>query len=59
MSKHKTLGAVATAGLLTVLIGLFVACIPLQGKAPIPTRKPLTLTLMVTNDTWGYLEPCG
>jgi len=28
--------------------------------APTPvTRDPLGLTIVHSNDTWGYLEPCG
>jgi 2',3'-cyclic-nucleotide 2'-phosphodiesterase (5'-nucleotidase family) len=27
--------------------------------AGVPTRTPLDLTIVHTNDTWGYLEPCG
>ena len=60
VGKHNTLQSAATVGLLTVFVGLFVACTPFRGKAPIPTREPLTLILMITNDTRGYLEePCG
>lgn len=24
-----------------------------------PTPGPLTLTLIHSNDTWGYVDPCG
>lgn len=26
---------------------------------PQPTPPPLSLTIVQTNDTWGYLDPCG
>ncbi|MFQ5340405.1 MAG: hypothetical protein ACE5F6_02540 [Anaerolineae bacterium] len=26
---------------------------------PQPTPAPLSLTIVQTNDTWGYLDPCG
>ena len=26
--------------------------------APV-AQKPIALTILHTNDTWGYLEPCG
>ena len=33
---------------------------PTAAPAPRPTpAEPLTLTLLHTNDTWGYLWPCG
>ena len=26
---------------------------------PTPTPRPIELTVLHTNDTWGYSEPCG
>ena len=26
---------------------------------PTPTPQPIELTVLHTNDTWGYSEPCG
>lgn len=40
----------AAAALAIVLIGC-------GGRAP--ASGPLDLTVAHTNDTWGYLEPCG
>jgi hypothetical protein len=32
----------------------------LSPRAPTPvTRGPLGLTIVHSNDTWGYLAPCG
>jgi hypothetical protein len=30
-----------------------------RARSPDPARTPLTLTLLHTNDTWGYVRPCG
>ncbi len=27
--------------------------------APSPTPGPLALTIVHSNDTWGYVDPCG
>ena len=27
--------------------------------SPPASEKPLDITLLHTNDTWGYIEPCG
>jgi 2',3'-cyclic-nucleotide 2'-phosphodiesterase (5'-nucleotidase family) len=35
-----------------------VATAPLA-QPPRVTPKPLDLTILHTNDTWGYLLPCG
>ncbi len=51
-----------------VLLILASGCYPIgqvnaPASAPVvpPTAqpKPLTLTILHTNDTWGYLLPCG
>lgn len=26
---------------------------------PMPSPEPLALTVVHSNDTWGYLDPCG
>ena len=56
IGKHNILRIAATAGLVTLLAGLLAAC---ASKSATPPPGSLTLTLMVTNDTWGQLEPCG
>ena len=33
--------------------------IPTPTPAPTPTPQPIELTVLHTNDTWGYSEPCG
>ncbi|MCX6029121.1 MAG: hypothetical protein NT169_07435 [Chloroflexi bacterium] len=35
-----------------------VASVPVA-QPPTATPKPLDLTILHTNDTWGYLLPCG
>lgn len=35
-----------------------VAATP-PAAAPTPTAAPLAFTLLHTNDTWGYYDPCG
>ena len=32
---------------------------PEPTDTPRPTPAPLSLTIVHTNDTWGYLDPCG
>jgi len=32
---------------------------PIPTSTPTPTPQPIELTVMHTNDTWGYSEPCG
>jgi 2',3'-cyclic-nucleotide 2'-phosphodiesterase (5'-nucleotidase family) len=32
---------------------------PLNAPAPTATAGPLQLTILHTNDTWGYFLPCG
>jgi len=32
---------------------------PVPRPSPIPTPQPIELTVLHTNDTWGYSEPCG
>lgn len=32
---------------------------PEPTDTPQPTPAPIDLTLVHTNDTWGYLDPCG
>jgi 2',3'-cyclic-nucleotide 2'-phosphodiesterase (5'-nucleotidase family) len=33
--------------------------IPTSTPTPTPTPRPIELTVLHTNDTWGYSEPCG
>lgn len=33
--------------------------IPTPTPSPTPTPRPIGLTVLHTNDTWGYSEPCG
>jgi len=51
--------------LLAVLI-LAAGCVPaaapvqpMPGASPLQAPQPLQLTVVHSNDTWGYLEPCG
>ncbi len=32
---------------------------PLPTVTPTPTALPIDITIVHTNDTWGYLWPCG
>lgn len=32
---------------------------PQPTRMPTATPAPLDLTIVHTNDTWGYLDPCG
>lgn len=32
---------------------------PTSTPTPTPTPRPVELTVLHTNDTWGYSEPCG
>jgi hypothetical protein len=41
-----------TAGMLALIL-LLSACLP-SAQA-----TPLTLAMVHSNDTWGYLDPCG
>ncbi len=58
--KVRTFAGVAVR---LFLLGWLAACGPVQAAASPPVRGSLTLTLMVTGDTWGYIgpvpEPCG
>jgi hypothetical protein len=33
--------------------------VPTQPPTPLPTRAPLQLVVLHTNDNWGETEPCG
>jgi 2',3'-cyclic-nucleotide 2'-phosphodiesterase (5'-nucleotidase family) len=33
--------------------------VPTSFPTPTPTPQPIGLTVLHTNDTWGYSEPCG
>lgn len=33
--------------------------VPTQPPTPEPTRAPLQLVILHTNDNWGETEPCG
>ena len=35
------------------------AASPLSPLSPLPAPGPLALTVVHSNDTWGYLDPCG
>ncbi len=43
------------------LILLLAGCLPtpLPPEPPAPTPEPLELVVLHTNDTWGYIFPCG
>lgn len=50
---------------LLLALALLTGCVPAPAGAPAAStattaaREPLTLTIVHTNDTWGYLRPCG
>ena len=50
--------ALARALSLLVLLALLAACV-VPSVEPPASQEPLQLTLLHTNDTWGYLWPCG
>lgn len=60
-----TLAPWAALGLLTVILVLLAAVGPqrlldLFTRRPAPQAAgPLKLTIIHSNDTWGYVEPCG
>lgn len=50
--------------LVIVLSALLAACRPLDQSPQIDdaeaaVRKPSSLAILHTNDTWGYYDPCG
>jgi len=57
----------ATALLVLVIaaLGVLAGCQPAPSSGPVtpavprPTPQAMTLTVLHTNDTWGYLLPCG
>jgi hypothetical protein len=57
--------ALPLVGLLLALVSMLTACFeppavkPQAAPQPAVTREPITLTIVHTNDTWGYLLPCG
>ena len=57
---------VKSGGLLLVFAIALAACstpapteTPLPEPTPIPEPEPFSLTLLYTNDGWGYTEPCA
>jgi hypothetical protein len=52
------LASILAASLLTACVAP-PASVPQAAAQPAVTREPLTLTVVHTNDTWGYLLPCG
>ena len=64
--KHDLLlGAGAFFAFIVLSVGLFTAFNPsmrwaLVGRlAAAKGEKPIEVTLVHTNDTWGYMLPCG
>jgi 2',3'-cyclic-nucleotide 2'-phosphodiesterase (5'-nucleotidase family) len=49
-ARFTRLGWLVGAALLVLLVGCTAAA---------PAPAPLDLTVLHTNDTWGYLDPCG
>jgi len=51
--------------LTVILLPTMAGCGPAPTPTPIPTStptplpQPITLTILHTNDTSGYLDPCG
>ena len=48
--------------LLVLAAGCAPAALPAQpgpAASPLQTLEPFQLALLHTNDTWGYLLPCG
>jgi hypothetical protein len=33
--------------------------LPTRTPSPVPTREPIQLVVLHTNDNWGETEPCG
>ncbi|MCS7286965.1 MAG: hypothetical protein RMK30_08075 [Anaerolineae bacterium] len=52
-----------SAALILNLVGCFLASSPPEkaypALTPTPTPQPLELVVLHTNDTWGYVLPCG
>ncbi len=47
--------------LAAILLPTAAGCGPVPTPTPTPTpaQQPITLTILHTNDTSGYLDPCG
>ncbi len=39
-------------------LSLWRQALSAKGRPP-ASQQPLDITLLHTNDTWGYIEPCG
>ena len=56
---------VVGCGTLTPDVGLESTQVPIETPLPTgtpalsPTRKPIQLVVLHTNDNWGETEPCG
>jgi hypothetical protein len=68
-SSERWMRICLSASFLPVLLGAVaafsVSCNPLPSPdavsplAPPPNKSALDLTIVHSNDTWGYLDPCG
>ena len=45
--------------LATIILPVMAGCGPAPTPTPTPLPQPITLTILHTNDTSGYLDPCG
>ena len=70
--RPKTVGAIVLLLLAAILLFSAIGCSPSASGEPVFRReesaqsvavahRPITMTLTIlhTNDTWGYLDPCG
>lgn len=65
MSRRHIAGIGGTALLLAGLVLFGAGCQPLPAPTPPASQAaatlpgPLDLTIVHSNDTWGYVNPCG
>ena len=65
MSRRHTAGIGGTALFLAGLVLFAAGCQPLPAPTPSASSAaaalpgPLDLTIVHSNDTWGYVSPCG
>jgi len=57
--RNLTIGLLIAALLFAILAGVILATQPRGDAASYRAGAPVAITILHTNDTWGYLLPCG